>query len=147
MSKKSTLTYSGSVSKTGILDFNKKKMQVELLIFKECLVEVVIRLKKTRSTPQNNYYRGIVINTAREGFKEIGYIMTNDQTHEYFKKKFNIVQLCNKEGIIIEVPDTTTELNTVEFCEYVEKIRQFSAEYLGIDIPSPNTELTLFKTV
>ena len=138
------ITAFGSVSETGILSLNnRKRLQTDLLKFKGCTVEITIKKKNKRSTPQNSYYRGVVVEEVRHGLLEIGYQMTNDETHEFLKQKFNNVEVVNKKGISIEMPRSTTELNVSEFSEYVEKIVRFAAEYLGVYVPAPNEHLTL----
>ena len=138
------ITAFGSVSETGILALNnRKRLQTDLLKFKGCTVEITIKKKNKRSTPQNSYYHGVVVAEVRHGLLEIGYQMTADETHEFLKQKFNNIQIVNKEGIVIDVPKSTTELNTIEFSEYVERIARFASEYLGVYIPAPNESLTL----
>ena len=138
------ITAFGSVSEKGILSLNnRKRLQTDLLKFKGCTVEIIIKKKNTRSTKQNSYYHGVVVAEVRHGLLEIGYQMTNDETHEFLKQKFNNTQIVNKDGVVIDVPRSTTELNTTEFSEYVERIARFAAEYLSVVIPMPNQDLTL----
>lgn len=138
------ITSYGSVSETGILTLNnRKRLQTDLLMFKNCAVELVIRKKNKRSTPQNSYYHGVVVAEVRHGLLEIGYPMTADETHEFLKQRFNSTQIITKDGLVIDVPRSTTELNKSEFSEYVERIAQFAAEYLSVNIPMPNENLTL----
>jgi hypothetical protein len=35
---------------------------------------------------------------------------------------------------------TSSEMTTTQFCEYIIEIQKWAAEFLGIDIPSPNEE-------
>lgn len=97
-----------------------------------------------RSLPQNRYYHGIVVQSVMLGLREIGYSMSHDETHYFLKQKFNPVQVPNKRGEAIELPGTTTELNKVEFSEYIERIAQWAAEYLSISIPAANADLKMF---
>lgn len=97
-----------------------------------------------RSLPQNRYYHGIVVQSVMLGLREIGYSMSHDETHYFLKQKFNPVQVPNKHGEAIELPGTTTELNKVEFSEYIERIAQWAAEYLSISIPAANADLKMF---
>ena len=138
------ITAFGSVSTLGIMTLNnRKRLQTDLLKFKGCTVEIIIKKKNKRSTKQNSYYHGVVVAEVRHGLLEIGYQMTSDETHEFLKQKFNNTQIVNKDGIVIDVPRSTTELNKSEFSEYVERIARFAAEYLSVVIPMPNQDLTL----
>ena len=138
------ITAFGSVSETGILSLNnRKRLQTDLLKFKGCTVEITIKKKNKRSTPQNSYYHGVVVAEVRHGLLEIGYQMTADETHEFLKQKFNSTQIITKDGLVIDVPKSTTELNVSEFSEYIERIARFAAEYLSVVIPMPNQDLTL----
>lgn len=97
-----------------------------------------------RSLPQNAYYHGIVVQSVMLGLREIGYSLSHDETHFFLKAKFNPVQVPNKHGEAIELPGTTTQLNKTEFSDYIERIAQWSAEYLGVVIPPANADLKLF---
>lgn len=100
-----------------------------------------------RSLPQNAYYHSVVVASVKMGLLEIGYSLSHDETHFFLKQKFNPVQVPNKDGLAIELPGTTTELNKIEFSEYIERIAQWAAEYLSIEIdpPSTQTELKFFS--
>lgn len=107
---------------------------------------ILIRLERKgskRSLPQNNFYHGIVIQEVKLGLKQIGYDMTNEEVHFFLKQKFNPIMIANKEGEGIEVPGSTTQLTKSGFSEYIEKIAQWSAEYLGVVIPPANSDLAL----
>jgi hypothetical protein len=108
---------------------------------------IVVRFERKgskRSNPQNNYYHGVVVQSVRLGLKEIGYDLTHEETHFFLKQKFNVVQIPNKDGEVIEVPGSTTQLTKSGFAEYIERIAQWCAEYLSVVIPAPNTELKMF---
>lgn len=96
-----------------------------------------------RSLPQNRYYHSVVVTSVKMGLLEIGYSLSLDETHYFLKQKFNPIQVPNKDGEAIELPGTTTELNKVEFGEYIERIAQWAAEYLSIEIPAPNSDLKM----
>lgn len=96
-----------------------------------------------RSLPQNRYYHGIVVQSVMLGLREIGYSLSHDETHFFLKQKFNPVQVPGNGGAVIELPGTTTQLNKIEFGEYIERIAQWAAEYLSIEIPAPNSDLKM----
>lgn len=96
-----------------------------------------------RSTQQNRYYHGIVVQSVLLGLREIGYSMSHDEVHFFLKQKFNPVYIPNKEGEAIELPGSTTQLNKVEFGEFIDRIAQWSAEYLSVTIPPANSDLKM----
>ena len=97
----------------------------------------ISRAKATRSGQANRYYWGTVVQAVAE---HTGY--TPDEVHEIFKAKFIPKRLALADGNgeaqgEFVIGGTTTRLDTTEFYEYVEAIRQWAAETLSIDIPDP----------
>lgn len=41
-------------------------------------------------------------------------------------------------GEAVEIPASTAKMDTGQFGAYVDKIRDFAQEYLGLYIPEPN---------
>ena len=62
---------------------------------------------------------------------------SSDLLHELFKEMF--LPLSKKEvfGIEKKILTSTTELNTIEFKNYLDKIQIFAASELGITLPNP----------
>ena len=90
---------------------------------------IVRKHKKQRSLPQNAYYFGVV---CVELGNHLGY--TVDEMHSAIGLEFLLV---SKEG----KPDyirSTTDLDTQEFNEFLEQVKQWSAEFHGCYIPDPN---------
>jgi hypothetical protein len=68
---------------------------------------------------------------------------TVDELHEWAKAKFipKHLALLDKNGEVrddLVIGGTTTRLNRVEFNEYIEALRKFAAEELGVVIPDPD---------
>lgn len=122
---------------------NRKRFEQEIAGCKDGPVELIIKKKNRRSLLQNNFYWAVVVQEVRLGLLEIGYRMTNEETHYFLKQKFNPVEIPNAEGEAIQVPGSTTTLNKSEFSEYVERIAQWASEYLGVVIPPANSDLQL----
>lgn len=97
-----------------------------------------------RSLNQNAYYHGVVVPLVKDGLNEMGYkeIRTNEDAHEVLKSMFLKKQIPNEHGEFIELNGSTAKLTTVEFMEFKEDIQQWAAEYLGINIPDPNEQLS-----
>jgi single-stranded DNA-specific DHH superfamily exonuclease len=92
-----------------------------------------------RSLKQNDYYHSGVVEAVREGFLNIGYRLSHDETHYFLKERFNSIEIPGNGGILLTVPGSTAQLNKVQFSDYIERIAQFAAEYLGVEIKSPTT--------
>lgn len=134
-----TLTYYGSVT-DGKLKLPRAKILKEVQAFAGSYVEVTIRKKKKhRSSPQNRYYWGVVIEMIRAGMKDMGDMVTPEQVHEFLKWRFlRFSKVDENTGeVLYEYAGSTADLKTVEFSEYVEKCCQFAAEMLGVSIPLP----------
>lgn len=104
---------------------------------KNILIEVEVRTNK-RSNPQNSYYWGVVVDMVHKGMVEYGNDFSKQETHEFLKARFNYKDVELLEGHYIEVPQSTTRLDTVGFNEYIIKIQQFASDMLAIIIPDPN---------
>lgn len=97
-------------------------------------VEVVLRQEKSkRSLNQNSAYWGIAIEILCECEAFGGY--TKEEIHDALRKEF-LSKVDPNTGLT--KIRSTTDLNTVEFNEYYEKIQRWAAEFLDIYIPSPN---------
>ena len=89
------------------------------------------RLK--RSTPQNKYYWGVVI---KEMAEEHG--CTDLEMHEILKSRHLIKDTIMYGGTEYTIYRSTTELDTAEFEEYLEKCRFDALQHLGILVRKPN---------
>lgn len=132
--------------KNGKLVRNRNKIQDIIQSFEGKEIEISIKKKRrTRSNPQNRYYWSCVIPIVSDCIKEaFGEIWTTEKTHEFLKSKFLFHESVNIDtGEILKTPKSTTECSTVEFEEYIMKIRQFLMEYFETTLPEPNSEITL----
>lgn len=94
--------------------------------------------KKDRSNQQNKYYFGTVLKAISDytGFSK-------GDLHELFKSNLlpsKMIMLGDKN---VSVTQSTTELTTVEFEQYISEIMQFASESLSLYIPSPNEVLNV----
>ena len=103
---------------------------------------VEIKSSKHRSNDQNAYYWGVVVDTVYRGLKDAGFdaVRNKQDAHEVMKSLF-LKQVEERDGIRIEKVRSTTELNTLEFAEYLMHIFTWGIDYLGITIPEPNQQL------
>jgi hypothetical protein len=109
------------------------------------IVIIIEKKKKKRSNPQNSYYFGVVIPLMKQGFyNSLGEHVGTDEIHTFLKNRFLFKEIVNEQNAeIIKMPQSTTELSTIQFEEYLDKIREFASEFLSIQIPLPNQELTI----
>jgi len=132
--KNGTLTRNTNLIKDAIQTFEGKQIVIK-----------IEKAKKKRSTQQNRFYYGVIIPIVQNCLKEAGHIMTNESTHDLIKLKFLKEALfVNEEtGEVIERIKSTTELSTSQFMDLLEEINNFTFEYFGVSLPSPNEDLTL----
>ena len=109
--------------------------------------EVVITFskpKKQRSNNQNAYYWSIVLPLVQKGLLDAtGELRSNDNIHykillPLFAPTNEIVNTDTGESLLERL--TSSEMTTTQFCEYIMEVQKWGAEFLGIDIPSPNEE-------
>lgn len=110
---------------------NPARIKQHLLHLRGQLVEVTVeKLRKHRSEEQNRYYRGVVLKMIADhcgyrGAEEL------EALHQEFRRRF-----LPKRGEL-NIPVSTTGLNTKEFSEYIDIIRQWADEQLKLYIPEP----------
>ena len=112
------------------------------LMAREKEVAVVIEIKpekKYRSVFQNSYYWGIVIPIVVNLFNENGNNVDADQVHEFLKAEVGKLnqKLILPDGEIKDVTISSAKLKTMEFEDYLAKIRAWAAEW-GCIVPMPN---------
>ena len=132
--------------KNGSLTRNRNLIKDAISTFEgKQLVIKIEKFKKKRSTQQNRFYYGIVVPIVQNCLKEAGHIMTNESTHDLIKLKFLKETLFVNEttGEVIERIKSTTELSTSQFMDLLAEINNFTFEYFGVSLPSPNDDLTL----
>lgn len=88
--------------------------------------------RDNRSDRQNRYYWGIVV---REVASHTGY--TDEEAHEILKHLFLSRVALIGEGSVT-IARSTKHLNTVEFEEYLSKVRQWASRELSVYLPLPN---------
>ncbi len=109
---------------------------------KDIVLSVKVK-RKQRSTPQNGYYWSVVVPMVTEAINSYGNEYSNDDTHEYLKSRFNSKDVEVGDGNYLQLPMSTSGLDTAEFAGYIDQIQQFASMVLGVYIPSPNEQLTI----
>lgn len=96
---------------------------------KDKQVEYIIDIKKNkpiRSISANRYYRAILLEIASAS----GY--TDDEIHEFYKRKFH-----GKYVLDEVIGQSTSNMDTAEFSNYVKKVKQHGEEFFGVIIKDP----------
>lgn len=115
---------------------NPAKLKQHLLPLKGQLVMVTAeKMRKHRTDDQNRYYRGVVLKMVAD---HSGYCGQEEleALHYEMRRRF----LPNRGRL--NIPVSTTALDTVEMTEYIENIRRWAAEELQLYIPDPNEATT-----
>jgi hypothetical protein len=131
--------------KDGILATNRKYISDVIKSFEGANIIITIeKRKKKRSNNQNAFY-WLVIDMMREGFNNtLGENVGVQEVHEFLKNRFLFKEIVNENiGEVVKMPKSTTELTTIEFEEYLDNIRAFGLEFLGITIPMPNEQIII----
>lgn len=100
----------------------------------------MVRQQHNRTMSQNKYYWGVVVDMIA------GYIGESPQdTHALLKAKFLPVREVELlDGQRLTMPPSTTLLNVEQFTTFIEAVRVWSAQFLGLSIPDANqVEVTL----
>lgn len=106
-------------------------------------IEIIVRVQGRRSSVQNAYYWAGVIPIVQRGMKDIGIVMSKEQTHDLLKYKFLMIEYVTADGEIIKSIGSTRRLSKEEFADYIDSISRWSQEYLNINIPLPNEQTTI----
>lgn len=112
-----------------------------MLAGKEVILTIE-RKRNKRSNPQNRYYWSCIIPIIRQGMYDTqGEVFTPEEAHEFLKVNFNSRQLVNENGgDVLSLPVSTTRLSTIEFEEYLDRVRTFADAFFNVKIPLPNEQ-------
>lgn len=94
--------------------------------------------RKLRSTAQNRLYWGCYVAALRNHLLKQGDVISDDLIHDIYKNKFLPARpiISHATGELIGmVGGSTTDLSTVEFNEYLDRIQAYLAETFGIELP------------
>jgi len=105
------------------------------------IIELSLKVwHKKRTTPQNSYYWGVVIELIKNYINDLGNDFDSDTIHEllrslFLKKTKEIVNKESGEVKTIEFIQSTTKLSTIEFETYLESCKRYAAETFELYIP------------
>jgi len=123
----------------GVVSFNAKRLTKRLAGAKDCdVVLTVDRLHATRSRRANAYYWGVIIAALSQytGYHPL-------EAHEAMKalhlpKALTFVDGNGEVRGEVVLGGSTRLMNVNEFYDYVERVRQWAAEQLGVVTPDPH---------
>jgi len=90
----------------------------------------VKKFYKTRTTEQNSYWWGVVVDTLS---KHTGF--ESDEMHDWLKLEF--LPVYSSDGKM-KSGRSTTRLTTLEFVDLIERVQRWAAQDLQCYIPDPN---------
>jgi len=128
----------------GRLSRNRQSLKTAIEQFEGKNVTITIeKTRSKRSNDQNRYYWSGVVPIVHRGLKDAGYAISKDDTHLAMRAKFLSEPIPMEDGTYIDKFKSTTELTKSEFSDYIESIRDWAFDYLGVTIPPPNTHIEL----
>ena len=111
---------------------------------RESVTIIASDTKPKRSSPANRYNWSVVVELIYLALKDTGWEVNREGTHELLRVRFlSEDKPIGNDGEFVTRVKSTTELDSVEFGTYIERCKQFAAEYLNTVIPEPNEQLTL----
>ena len=126
------LKFSGTVRQGRIKYDTPAKYLVFLASLEGKRIELTLQKERNnRTLSQNRLYWGVVVDILADYF---GY--TAEEMHSELKRKFNPVH--SKIDIDTTFGGSTTKLSTVEFTEYMEKIKRWASIEYHVYIPDAN---------
>lgn len=102
-------------------------------LFKDGKFADVKEGKERRSIPQNDLYWFWL--TFLEKESETGY--TKNEFHDFLKCEFLPFEIKELKGFEYVSGQSTTNLNTKQFAEYMEKVERFANTELNVTLPHP----------
>jgi hypothetical protein len=99
----------------------------------EPLRVIVTAEERQRNAQQNRFYWGAVLKQISEQGWVDGRQFDKDTWHEYFARKFGVLdELILPDGEIITRRKSTTQMSVGEFSEYLNQIQAYAGEVLGV---------------
>jgi len=100
--------------------------------------------KAIRSLEQNAYYHAVVVPIVRQVLVDLGNNVDLVMAHEFIKSEFNSLPIVNeKNGVMMNIPQSTTELTKSAFSEMVAKIQIWCMEWGNVYLPDPNEQIEI----
>lgn len=130
----------------GVVTRNRKILKETIGQFNDKEITITIeKKKKKRSTLQNSFYWGVVIQIFQAAiYEQWGEKHSINEVHEFLKQNLHFSEKVNEStGEIIRLAKSTTTDSTTDFMGYLEEISKFGKEWFNVDVPEPNQQLEI----
>lgn len=129
-----TKIFTGKVDDSGTLIVDQTdKLSKWLHFLSGNDVEITVKKPvKRRSSGQNGYYWGVVVDKISEAMG-----LTPDETHEFLKRKF-LKEDVTVDGKVYHLTRDSSSINTVEWEDFMKNCRVWASHEFGLWIPKPN---------
>jgi len=119
----------------------------------EEVLAITIKRTNKRTIKQNSYYWGVVITLILERFEDYGYTLRDlyknappvkllkTDIHDWLSVVFSREDIVDEETAEVKGvrKKRTSETDSEQFWEYIERVRYYAAEHLDLNIPDPDT--------
>lgn len=107
--------------------------------------KIIVENEDKRTSQQNKWIHQ-VLPEIRMALRELGWddIKTNEDAKDYIRNKFFWKEISNGEEVE-RVVIGTSKTSKLDFTSKAEDIIKWAAEYLGIDIAPPDTQLSFYN--
>jgi hypothetical protein len=100
----------------------------------EPLRVIVTAEEKQRNAQQNRFYWGAVLKAISEQAWVEGRQFDKDAWHEYFARKFGVLdEVTLPDGEIITRRKSTTQMSVGEFSQYLNDVQAYATSELGVE--------------
>jgi hypothetical protein len=99
------------------------------------------RVRKRNTDKQKGYLWGCVYPLILDALLDAGWddIYDVNQVHSLCLDKFARTRAVNYHtGEVVEFPESTATMNTIQMSTYTDKVREWARDYLNIEIPDPD---------
>jgi len=136
----------GKIEKGVLSIYNRSKVNAEIALLGDGIVEIALKHKKKRSIEQNSYLHAVLIPEFRKALNSVGYseVKTDEQAKSIIKSMFLTRAVSNETGAApVHYVQDTSKLSKSEMAEFVDEVIKFCAENMSYIIPYPGEKLKL----
>jgi len=123
---------------------NSKILKQELENLPEGRYRLVIdKYRKGKSNAQLGWLYACIYPFVLRGLNDLGWEIADlDEVDVLCKDKFASKEIINiLSGEVMEIPALKRDMTTTDFMAFVEAIRKWASEDLGVNIPDPETDI------
>ena len=101
--------------------------------------------RRKKSNPQLAYYYGAVLPLFLEHLNDAGWEFESiEEVDLWCKSQWADREILNRDtGQLLKVPALKRDFTTCDMMAFIDKIRNYDAEYLGGFIPEPETQMKI----